>query len=100
MKCLIAIAVLMAGACSSAGSAEASACDAAFAAAVNPIGGGNGVEALDQAIRECDTVANWTSAWSKYPNSHGSAVDPLVFLGGRCLNDDLASVQLCVSVQQ
>lgn len=93
----LALIAMLAMGCGGGGAAD-DACSKAFAAQVNPIGGGNGVTALDGAIQACGTVEAWNVAWAAYPGSHGSAVDPIIFLKGRCLEDALASAPLCVAV--
>ena len=77
----------------SSGSVASAACDAAFANNETQLPGGKSSELLDKAISACDSVADWQAAWAKHPNAHGSALDPILYLTGRCV--DFPTTALC-----
>jgi hypothetical protein len=62
------------------------ACDAAFANNEAQLPGGKSSGLLDAAISACGSVADWQGAWAKHANAHGSALDPIQYLTGRCVN--------------
>lgn len=96
------VVLFSASACS--GSAPASrestqisaACDAAFTNNETQLPGGKSSELLDAAISACGSVADWQGAWSKHANAHGSALDPIQYLTGRCV--DFPNTVLCRSL--
>ena len=92
---VLIFSLLLSGACSSGQNPAgvSSSCAAAFRANENTTGGGNGD--LDGAIKVCATVAEWKAAWAAFPNSHGSAVEPVPYLQGRCIGNGLESTALC-----
>lgn len=87
--------LLLIGGCSSAPNPAGvgDSCAAAFRANEDSIGGGKGD--LDSAVKACATVVEWTMAWGFFPNSHGSRVDPIEYLQGRCVGNGLESTALC-----
>jgi hypothetical protein len=83
----------------SSGSTQMSAaCDAAFANNEAPLPGGKSSELLDKAISACSSVADWQAAWAKHANAHGSALDPIQYLTGRCV--EFPNTVLCRSLTE
>jgi hypothetical protein len=92
---VLVFSLLLIGACSSAPNPTGvgSSCAAAFRANEDPAGGGKGD--LNSAVKACATVEEWKTAWAFFPNSHGSALDPIQYLQGRCIGNGLESTALC-----
>lgn len=58
------------------------------------------VSDLDQAVRSCRTVAEWTAASLEHPGAIPLGVDPVVFLTNRCSSADMAATELCKLVER
>ncbi|MCJ7712235.1 MAG: hypothetical protein MUQ32_15550 [Chloroflexi bacterium] len=86
---------LIVGACSGGSSPGSERCDAAFRNAVPRAGPEYGASPLDDAVRQCASVAEWRSAWERIPTSHESRDDPIRFLLSRCGDAVLAPTALC-----
>ena len=54
-----------------------------------------GASPLDDAVRDCGSVAAWNAAWAAVPAAHGARDDPMAFLRGRCAVASLASASIC-----
>lgn len=94
---ILLVAIAIVGGCggnSAAGSTPISAaCDAAFAKDETQLPGGKSEELLDGTISACRSVADWQAAWAKHPNAHGSTLDPILYLTGRCV--DFPATAVC-----
>ncbi len=97
---IFAAAALTAGACSGGASLGSDRCDEAFRNAVPRAGAPYGASPLDDAVRQCASVAEWRSAWERIPTSHGSRDDPIGFLLSRCGDPLLAQTALCRQAAQ
>ncbi len=54
-----------------------------------------GASPLDDAVKSCRTVAEWSAAWDAVPAAHEGRTDALSFLEGRCAVQALASTAIC-----
>lgn len=91
---IVVVAIRWVTSSASTGSSPTSAaCDAAFANNETQLPGGKSSEFLDSAISACQSVADWQAAWAKTPSAHGSALEPIPYLTGRCV--DFPTTALC-----
>ena len=89
-----AVVALMVVACrGSTGTLPSGPCDTAFKNNETQLAGGKSSELLDEAIAACSSVADWQAAWAAHPNAHGSALDPMIYLAGRCV--DFPATAVC-----
>lgn len=94
---IIAALVLMLGGCSAA-SGGSERCDAAFRNTEPRAAPPYGASPLDDAIRQCDSVVLWRSAWERIPGAHDGRDNPMTFLLQRCEDPKLAATTLCREV--
>ncbi len=97
---IVAAVGVIVGACSAGSSPGAERCDAAFRNVVPRAGPEYGASPLDDAVRQCASVAEWRSAWERFPTSHESRDDPIRFLLSRCADAVLAPTTLCREATQ
>lgn len=57
-----------------------------------------GASPLDDAVRTCNSVAQWRAAWDAVPSAHEGRTDAMSFLASRCAVASLAQTAICREV--
>ncbi len=86
---------------SGAGTAD-SECVAAFRNAEPRAGAPYQAGPLDDAIRTCSSLADWTDAWDRVPSAHPPTAEAVAYLRQRCeaASADLGPTPLCREASQ
>ena len=93
-----AIAAVVSLAACSSDPVDSQDCVAAFRNAVPRAGPPYGVSPLDDAIRACETFAEWSAAWDAVPAAHPEGSSVRGFLVERCAEPELNPTALCREV--
>ena len=92
----LSLSLLLAGCATDSGASDD--CIRAFRSAEPRAGAPYDESTLDDAVRDCGSVAEWRAAWDRVPSAHPAGTDPIEFLVDRCVEPDLAATALCREV--
>lgn len=54
-----------------------------------------GASPLDDAVRTCNTIAQWQMGWDAVPSAHEGSTDSMSILADRCADASLAQTTIC-----